>query len=65
MTDLSKCSGADCPLRENCHRYTSPADKLWQTVISPAYDVKRNFCWNKVSSKSVEKRLEAQRGGNG
>lgn len=51
MTDLSKCSGADCPLRDNCLRYTSSEDKLWQTIIAPAYDVKRKTCWNWVKVK--------------
>ena len=31
MTDITKCKGEDCPLRENCWRYKAPADDLYQS----------------------------------
>jgi hypothetical protein len=25
MADITKCSGANCPLKDKCYRYTAPA----------------------------------------
>jgi hypothetical protein len=25
MADITKCSGANCPVKDKCYRYTSPA----------------------------------------
>lgn len=30
MADISKCRGIDCPLKENCVRYTAP-EGVWQS----------------------------------
>ncbi len=27
MTDISKCFGANCPIRETCYRYTAPLSR--------------------------------------
>lgn len=44
MADISKCSGKDCPLKEQCYRYTAP-DSKWQLrlVIVP-YKKETNTC---------------------
>lgn len=39
MTDISKCPGNGCPLKERCRRYTAPAGE-WQTWIEPNWDGK-------------------------
>lgn len=26
--DITKCTGIDCPYKENCYRYTVPPDRL-------------------------------------
>ena len=26
MSDITKCTGKDCPVKEKCYRYTSPED---------------------------------------
>jgi hypothetical protein len=31
MTDISKCEGHNCTLKELCYRYTSIADDDWQS----------------------------------
>lgn len=31
MSDISKCPGLDCPLKEKCYRYTSPSNPKWQS----------------------------------
>ena len=30
MSDISKCVGANCPLRNNCYRYTASTDGVYQ-----------------------------------
>lgn len=35
MSDISKCSGYDCPKRNSCFRYTSFANENWQSYINP------------------------------
>jgi len=37
MTDISKCSGEGCPLKDSCRRYTAPASE-WQYWIEPNWD---------------------------
>ena len=38
MTDISKCTGAKCPLKETCYRYTSEANPLFQGYCNFSYD---------------------------
>jgi len=38
MTDISKCNGTECPVKESCWRYTAPASE-WQSYC--AYDEDR------------------------
>ena len=45
MTDISKCSGDGCTLKDTCLRFTSPAT-LWQSNIAPAYKPDKQSCWN-------------------
>lgn len=36
MTDISKCRGLNCPLKEKCHRATVKANPFWQSY-TPYY----------------------------
>lgn len=33
MSDITKCSGLECPAKEYCYRYTAPSNELWQSVF--------------------------------
>lgn len=33
MTDICKCEGIDCPIKETCRRYTAKANPQWQSYI--------------------------------
>jgi hypothetical protein len=33
-TDITKCLGTDCPWKEKCVRYTTPADEHYQAYFS-------------------------------
>ena len=37
MNDISKCSGEDCPLKEDCKRYKAPCG-TWQSWIEPRFE---------------------------
>lgn len=37
MTDISKCAGIDCPIRETCYRFTAPADPYRQSWMVVRY----------------------------
>ena len=36
MPDISMCPGGSCPLRLNCHRYTTKPDELAQSYFQDA-----------------------------
>ena len=43
MSDISMCSGRDCPLKEKCYRYTAPKSKYMQSYFTiPPKDEKGN-----------------------
>jgi hypothetical protein len=45
MTDISKCKGDGCPIRNNCYRYTAPAEPRWQSFfIDAPYDHDLKLC---------------------
>ena len=33
MSDITKCHGFDCPVKEKCKRFTEPASKFWQAYF--------------------------------
>jgi hypothetical protein len=33
MTDISKCEGIDCPIRDKCRRFTAKPNEYWQSYI--------------------------------
>ena len=35
MSDISKCNGFDCPLRNKCYRFTAIANEHWQSYMNP------------------------------
>lgn len=35
MTDISKCHGENCPVRDICYRFTAKADPHWQSYTEP------------------------------
>ena len=44
--DISKCYGANCPVRNNCYRYTAKQDSLYQSWADFQYvDGKCDYFW--------------------
>jgi hypothetical protein len=33
MTDIAKCKGMDCPVKERCYRFTAESDEFGQTYF--------------------------------
>jgi hypothetical protein len=46
MSDLTKCKGQNCPIKQKCKRYTSK-ESVWQSyfVESPIKDNKCDMYW--------------------
>ena len=39
MTDITKCNGVDCPVRDKCYRFTAK-DGIWQSYLfSPPFEI--------------------------
>ena len=50
MTEITKCTGENCPLKDSCHRYTSKDNNVQQSYfVNPPFDKRLNTCvmiWN-------------------
>lgn len=33
MSDITKCEGKDCPIKENCFRFTVKSNSMWQSYF--------------------------------
>lgn len=45
MSDITKCHGDFCPLKEECYRYTSPDSKYVQSYFMESpYDNEKQNC---------------------
>ncbi len=66
MTDFALCSDRECPVRENCLRWTAKTGYTLQWRSFYTWKVHATFertddgCEGFLPSKSVERRLEAQ-----
>lgn len=36
MPDISKCTGEDCPMKDNCYRFTANASEFMQSYFMNA-----------------------------
>jgi len=46
MSDISKCMGGDCPLKDTCYRYLAPTHPTYQSWLnSVPYDNGCDFYW--------------------
>jgi hypothetical protein len=50
------CKGINCPMKEQCKRYTSPADETnqWYFTESPIKDGKCEMFWGDVAYEIME-----------
>ena len=33
MADITVCPGTDCPVKEQCYRFTAPRSEVWQSYF--------------------------------
>jgi hypothetical protein len=47
MTDITKCTGEGCALKETCYRYTAPMGRYQSMFVEvPIEDNNCNYYWN-------------------
>ena len=45
MPDITMCEGTDCPLRDNCYRYTAtPTPERQSYFVAVPYSLHRDEC---------------------
>lgn len=43
MSDITKCHGFECPVKEKCKRFTDTPEKYWQAYfLDPPYYINDN-----------------------
>ncbi len=54
MTDITKCSGENCPMKESCYRFTAESEGIGQTyfIEPPIKDGKCEHYWERVRQLS-------------
>ena len=47
MTDITKCTGEGCPLKETCYRFTAPTDMYQSFFVGvPVKHGQCEYYWN-------------------
>jgi len=49
MSDITKCPGKDCTLKEDCYRFTAPVNEYRQSYFTETPKQKNGVCeeyWN-------------------
>ena len=56
MSDITKCDGTDCPIKESCYRFTAVANEYGQStfVDAPIKDGKCEMFWGNNSQQIFE-----------
>jgi hypothetical protein len=56
MSDITKCDGTDCPVKEKCYRFTAKSDDVYQSyfVDPPIKDGKCEMFWGENSQQIFE-----------
>ena len=59
MTDITKCTGEGCPLKETCYRYTAPRE-MYQSFFF-GVPIKNGKCenyWGEASQSTYDQLKE-------
>ena len=53
MSDITMCTGKDCPIKKNCYRFTSKSNELHQSyfVDPPIKDGKCEMYWGEAQKE--------------
>ena len=58
MTDIAKCFGRGCPIKNECYRFTCPTDYHWQTYGAFMYDLESKKCEDFMHIKNDDLNLD-------
>jgi hypothetical protein len=53
MADITKCKGTNCPMKQNCYRYTAKEDEFYQAYFTEV-PIKKDECdmyWHTTKNK--------------
>jgi hypothetical protein len=67
MTDICKCTGEGCHIKEQCYRYTAKADELRQSYMYPVGDGDKDceYFWdNNVDAVNISEECVEEKGEN-
>ena len=53
MPDITMCSGKNCPIREDCYRYTAKESYYQSYFMIPPYDMTIGSCEYKCEYKNA------------
>jgi hypothetical protein len=58
MSDITKCCGKGCPLKETCHRFIAKESMMWQSYFGrPPFSINKkghyscNYYWEIKNTK--------------
>jgi hypothetical protein len=53
MADITKCKGTNCPMKQNCYRYTAKEDEFYQAyfVEVPIKNDECDMYWHITKNK--------------
>lgn len=56
MADITMCEGINCPLKENCYRFTANKNEIYQSYfVEVPYNEKKDgkceYYWNNIPKK--------------
>ena len=56
MSDMTKCKGDGCSMRDSCYRCTAPANELYQSyfVTPPIEDGECKLYWGEVQQSIMD-----------
>jgi|APGre2960657373_1045057.scaffolds.fasta_scaffold175094_2 hypothetical protein len=55
MSDITKCKGEGCPMKETCHRFTDPATEYQSYFTeSPIIDGKCSMYWGQTQQDIMD-----------
>ena len=54
MADITMCRGNDCPLKNECYRYTAYASPYWQSIFTEIHykDGKCKHFWDNKGKRN-------------
>jgi hypothetical protein len=50
MADITKCKGTNCPIKQNCYRYTAKEDEFYQAyfTVVPLKNDECDMYWERL-----------------